>query len=111
MLALESGLYLRVKQLPGGPTPLPLASGFNADTAYRALGLVNVADNGDASFVFSNDHDEIWFICNRHLRCCGFIGDESKPLRLALNTLNTVNTLDTPEVRVAVREAMRAEEA
>lgn len=73
MLTLESGIYLRVEQLPQGPRPLPLDSGFGNDTAYRALGLFNPSETSDAYFIFSNDRDEVWFICNRHLRCLGLI--------------------------------------
>ena len=73
MLSLEPGMYLRVEQLPNGPKPLPLDSGFNSHTAYRAMGLFNPSETSDAYFIFSNDRDEIWFICNRHLRCLGLI--------------------------------------
>ncbi len=83
MLTLENSLYLRVEQLPNGPKPLPLASGFNNDTAYRALGMFNPSETSDAYFIFANDRDEIWFICNRHLRALGLIGD-SRALRLPL---------------------------
>lgn len=68
MLTLQEGLFLRVQELENGPTPFPLRSGFNADTAYRALGMFNPAETSDAYFIFSNDRDEIWFICNRHMR-------------------------------------------
>ena len=73
MLHLEKHIYLRVEQLPNGPKPLPLDSGFNNETAYRALGMFNPSETSDAYFIFSNDRDEIWFICNRHLRCLGLI--------------------------------------
>lgn len=74
MLSLEPGMYLRVEQIPNGPKPLPLDSGFNTHTAYRAMGMFNPSETSDAYFIFSNDRDEIWFICNRHLRCVGLIG-------------------------------------
>jgi hypothetical protein len=73
MLTLENGIYLRVEQLSDGPKPLPLQSGFNTHTAYRALGMFNPSETSDAYFILSNDRDEIWFICNRHLRCIGVI--------------------------------------
>jgi hypothetical protein len=73
MLSLETGIYLRVVQLGNGPTPLPLNSGFNENTAYRSLGMFNPSETSDAYFILSNDRDEIWFICNRHLRCLGLI--------------------------------------
>lgn len=76
MLTLETGLYLRVEEMPdGAPTPLPLRSGFNRETAYRALGMFNPSETSDAYFILSNDRDEIWFICNRHLRCLGLLAD------------------------------------
>ncbi|NIG16324.1 hypothetical protein [Pantoea sp. Cy-640] len=68
MLWMEQGLYLRVEELPGGPRPLPLLSGFSLTTAYRALGCFNPSETSDAYFILSNDRDEVWFICNRHLR-------------------------------------------
>lgn len=75
MLTLETGMYFRIEQLPNGPKPLPLESGFNTHTAYRALGAFNPSETSDAYFIFSNDCDEVWFICNRHLRCLGVISD------------------------------------
>ena len=83
MLHLEKNIYLRVEQLPNGPKPLPLESGFNTQTAYRALGMFNPSETSDAYFIFSNDRDEIWFICNRHLRCLGLI-PESLATKLPL---------------------------
>jgi len=77
MLALENGLYLRVHELPDGPHPKPLKSGFNSDTAYRALGMFNPSETSDAYFIFSNDRDEVWFICNRHLRVVGLLPNET----------------------------------
>ena len=68
MLTLESGLYVRVQELPNGPKPLPLQSGFSSDVAYRALGMFNPSETSDAYYILSNDRDETWFICNRHLR-------------------------------------------
>lgn len=87
MLTLETGLYLRVEQLPNGPPPLPLSSGFNGGTAYRALGLFNPSETSDAYFIFSNDRDEIWFICNRHLRALGVLG-KSSAMRMSLGAFN-----------------------
>ena len=84
MLSLETGMYLRVEQLPNGPKPLPLDSGFNNRTAYRALGMFNPSETSDAYFIFSNDRDEIWFICNRHLRCLGLI-PSSHAVRMELS--------------------------
>lgn len=68
MITLETGLYLRVQELENGPKPFPLQSGFNSHTAYRALGMFNPSETSDAFFILANDRDEIWFICNRHLR-------------------------------------------
>ena len=78
MLWLEQGLYLRVNELDNGPRPLPLQSGFSHDTAYRALGCFNPSETSDACYILSNDRDEIWFICNRHLRtvCIDSASDE-----------------------------------
>lgn len=68
MLWLEQGLYLRIKELDNGPRPLPLQSGFNNETAYRVLGCFNPSETSDAYYILPNDRDEIWFICNRHVR-------------------------------------------
>ena len=68
MLTLDTNLFLRINQLDNGPRPLPLESGFTLNTSYRALGMFNPSETSDAYFILSNDRDEIWFICNRHLR-------------------------------------------
>ena len=73
MMWLEQGLYLRISEMDNGPRPLPLQSGFNATSAYRALGLFNPSETSDAYYILSNDRDEIWFICNRHLRTVALI--------------------------------------
>lgn len=88
MLTLEQGLYLRVQELDNGPKPFPLQSGFSSDTAYRALGLFNPAETSDAYFILSNDRDEVWFICNRHLRTVALVPgtvDMRKPLHAFTN--------------------------
>lgn len=82
-MTLENGLYLRVQELAGGPTPFPLRSGFSEDMAYRALGLFNPSETSDAYFVLSNDRDEVWFICNRHLRTVGLL-DAQAPAAMRL---------------------------
>ncbi|WP_170324339.1 hypothetical protein [Budvicia diplopodorum] len=76
MIWLEQGLYLRVEQTDRAPKPYPLDSGFNTNTAYRALGMYNPSETSDAYFILSNDRDEIWFICNRHFRTVGLSSDE-----------------------------------
>ena len=76
MTSLEPGLYVRIEELENGPKPFPFASGFSAGHAYRALGLYNPSETSDAYFVLSNDRDEIWFICNRHVRSHALSPDE-----------------------------------
>lgn len=68
MLWIEQGLYLRIQELDNGPRPMPLQSGFNKETAYRVLGCFNPSETSDAYYIMANDRDEIWFICNRHVR-------------------------------------------
>lgn len=85
MLVIENGLYLRIQQLQDGPPPWPLKSGFNMHTAYRALGMFNPSETSDAYYIFSNDRDEVWFICNRHLRVVGLLPAQSAT-RLPLDT-------------------------
>ncbi|AKG71659.1 MULTISPECIES: hypothetical protein [Serratia] len=75
MIWIEQGLYLRVVQMDNAPKPYPLDSGFSPHTAYRALGMYNPSETADAYFILSNDRDEIWFICNRHLRTVGLFPD------------------------------------
>lgn len=86
LIALENGLYLRVQELPNGPKPFPLQSGFSQDIAYRALGLFNPSETSDAYFILSNDRDEVWFICNRHLRTVALAASNSA-LRVPLASL------------------------
>ncbi|MDU7483339.1 MAG: hypothetical protein E7K90_18395 [Hafnia alvei] len=75
MIWFEQGLYLRVEELENGPRPLPLRSGFSREIAYRALGVFNPSESSDAYYILSNDRDEIWFICNRHLRTVALLPD------------------------------------
>ena len=41
---------------------------FYRITVDGALGCFNPSETSDAYYILSNDRDEIWFICNRHLR-------------------------------------------
>jgi hypothetical protein len=75
LIWFEQGLYLRVEELENGPRPLPLRSGFSREIAYRALGVFNPSESSDAYYILSNDRDEIWFICNRHLRTVALLPD------------------------------------
>lgn len=78
MLWLEQGLYVRIEELETGPRPLPLSSGFSPNTAYRVLGCFNPAETSDAWMILSNDRQEIWFICNRHLRTVELRGNDTR---------------------------------
>ena len=78
MTLIEPGLYLRVEELLNGPKPMPLQSGFSKGRAYRALGLYNPSETSDAYFVLSNDRNEVWVICNRHLRTCALMPEEKR---------------------------------
>jgi hypothetical protein len=71
VIIFEEGLYVRVKELSNGPKPFPLQSGFSETRAYRVVGAYNASESSDAFFILSNDRDELWFICNRHLRAHG----------------------------------------
>ena len=97
MLTLETNLFLSIFQLENGPHPLPLKSGFTEHTAYRALGMFNPSETSDAYVILSNDRDEIWFICNRHLRTVATRADLSAfrlPLALLLPVANTIDKRD-----------------
>jgi len=77
MISFESGLYVVVKELENGPKPFPLQSGFSLLCAYRVLGIYNPSETSDAYMVLANDRDELWFICNRHLRVHALMPGES----------------------------------
>ncbi len=85
MIHLEPGVYVRVQQLDGKAHPLPLDSGFNRATAYRALGLYSPSETSECYFVLANDRDETWFISNRHLRIVGTFPGRHE-LRFGLDT-------------------------
>ncbi len=97
MLTLENGLSVRVQELENGPRPFPLESGFNMRTAYRALGLFNPSESSDAYFILANDRDEIWFICNKHLRV------------VCLDEANKAFRTPLPHLQAAVTGAIKAE--
>lgn len=94
MLWMEQGLYLRVEELTGGPRPLPLLSGFSLTTAYQALGCFNPSETSDAYFILSKDRDEVWFICNRHLRTV-CVRRDSTAFRLPLSFFGGHNLTGT----------------
>lgn len=89
MIAYETGMYVRIEEMSGdrAPMPKPLASGFVMEQAYRVLGIFNPAETSDAYLILSNERDELWFICNRHLRTAGVM--EKGPFRLALAQLQS----------------------
>lgn len=82
-MMIETGVYVRIQELANGPAPLPLKSGFNPDTAYRAIGMFNPSETSDAYYILANDRDETWFICNRHVRVA-FIDPSNSALRISL---------------------------
>lgn len=51
MMWMEEGLYVRIQELENGPRPFPLQSGFNAETAYRAIGCFNASESSDAFYI------------------------------------------------------------
>ena len=70
MIAFHPNLFVRIEELTGprAPQPCPLQSGFSPDRLYRVLGVYNASESSDAFFILPNDRDELWFICQRHLR-------------------------------------------
>jgi len=68
MIDFERGLYVSICELPNGPRPLPLNSGFSENVAYRVIGMYNPSESGECWFVLANDADQMWFISQRHLR-------------------------------------------
>ena len=86
MNPLEHGLHARLEALDNGPKPFPLTSCFSIGQAYRALGLYNPSESSDAYFVWRNDCDEIWFICNQHARANALLPDKRSftlPIQIA----------------------------
>lgn len=90
MIAFEHGLYIRIVELPKGPQPRPLASGFNSETAYRVLGIHSPSETSEAYLILANDRDELWFISNRHVRTVS-LSDMSR-LRVALPVMDLENS-------------------
>lgn len=68
MIWIENGVYVKIVELENGPKPLPLSSGFSTNKSYRILGCFNASESSDAFLILANDRQEMWFICNRHLR-------------------------------------------
>lgn len=62
-----------VREMQGERTlqPKPLSSGFSEDIAYRVLGLHSASETSEAYLILSNDHEELWFISNKHVRAHG----------------------------------------
>ncbi|THF83932.1 hypothetical protein E7T09_20685 [Deinococcus sp. KSM4-11] len=73
MLAFHPQMFVRIVELhgPRAPMPKPLQSGFSETRAYRVVGVYNPSESSDAYFILPNDRDELWFICQRHLRFAG----------------------------------------
>ena len=65
---------------------IPISSTAHLVFASRALGLYNPSETSDAYFVLSNDRNEVWFICNRHLRTYALM-PEQKHFRLTIKEL------------------------
>ena len=76
MTSSEPGLYVRKGELDIGPRKFALSNDFLTGRAYRALSLYDRSETSDAYFVLSNDRDEIWFICNRHVRADALLPDQ-----------------------------------
>ena len=58
---------MRLEVLYGDFKSFPLSSGFLSNLNHDALSLHNPLKTNQACFVLSNHHDEILFICNRHV--------------------------------------------
>ncbi len=83
MIFVQPGLYVTIEEMPGdaAPHPRPLAHGFSRETGYLVLGAFSLSESGEAFFILSNDHDQVWFISNRHLRTQQYLPD-SRAFRL-----------------------------
>jgi hypothetical protein len=85
VIYIEPNVYVRVQELPNGPAPLPLRSGFSSDTAYRVLGIFSASESAECFFVLGNDRAETWFISNRHFRIVGVFPHAAGALHIALS--------------------------
>ena len=90
MLAYHSDLFVRIEEMQGerAPMPKPLNSGFSTDKAYHVLGVFSPSETSDAYFILCNDRDELWFICQRHLRFAGLHHSSAPYLPLNEQPLN-----------------------
>ena len=63
----------------------------------KKLWLCNPSETSNAYFVLSNDRDEIWFVCNRHMRTMGLL-----PYELRLRSTNApLSKIDSLPGRLA----------
>ncbi len=64
---------LVVREMHGerAPQPRPLPNGFSENIAYRVLGLHSASETSEAYLILANDHEELWFISNKHMRAYG----------------------------------------
>jgi hypothetical protein len=97
MNSIEKDLYVVIREMQGprAPQPKPLLNGFSGNVAYRVLGLHCASETSEAYLILSNDHEELWFISNKHVRAYGLFpacthlnfpadaADLAQPLRVA----------------------------
>lgn len=75
MIDYERGIYVTMEELPNGPRPFPLRSGFSKGVAYRVLGIYNPSESGECWLILSNDADQMWYISQRHVRTFGLYAE------------------------------------
>ena len=64
-------LYVEIVPLENGrpPHPHPILEGrFDAEYAYKVLGIYNPSETSECYLMLSNQRREIWFIPQRHTR-------------------------------------------
>ena len=73
LVTIENDLYVEICEMQGerAPQPRPLPNGFSENVAYRVLGLHSASETSEAYLILANDHEELWFISNRHVRVYG----------------------------------------
>ncbi len=73
MVTIANDLYVVVREMEGerAPQPKPLPNGFSENIAYRVLGLHSASETSEAYLILANDHEELWFISNKHVRTYG----------------------------------------
>lgn len=79
-------LYVEIVPLDNGraPQPHPVLDGrFDADYAYKVLGIYNPSETSECYLMLANPRREIWFIPQRHTRAWRLLDGDALFVRKA----------------------------